>query len=171
MFAKENIFKIKQAFSEQLLLDLSLKNLYLPYSMALKQALSLGYNSTILCPVMTNCAIEWANFHAVIINEIMHFTNISPLPVCLISGGNFNNNSTDNQLFLFHLLKSLRAEEDSVSMACFEFENDFYKYSFTHNSSQNLIEKPNQIQVEKYQLNYKLKSKLALRLFLLEKTI
>ncbi len=167
MFAKQNIFNIIQAFSEQLSKDLDLKNIYLAYNMALKQAVSLGYNSTIICPIMAGSPQEWAHFQAIIINEIVHFTNISPLPVCLISGGILNNTAQCNQLFLFYLLQSLRGE-GNISSACAEFQDNSYKFNFVHNSSKDSIQKAENIKTAQHTINYKLNKKLNLRIFLLE---
>jgi hypothetical protein len=84
---------------------------YSLYVAALNQAIALGYNATIACPIMTGSPLEWAHFHAVLVNEIICFTSIVKTPACLISGGPLDKSADRNKIFAEEALGNLRSEK------------------------------------------------------------
>jgi hypothetical protein len=80
---------------------------YKLYERILNEAVKLGYNSTIICPKMNDDVEAWAQFQAVLINEITHFTNMAETPACLISAGQLSSQD-GHQDFAFQLLSNIR---------------------------------------------------------------
>lgn len=92
-------------------------NFYGIYYQALQKAVSLGYNSSIICPIMTGSPTEWANFQLVLMNEITRFTSIVKKPACLISGGPFDSSDDRNKKFIQQIATGLNREHP-LSVMC-----------------------------------------------------
>jgi hypothetical protein len=69
------------------------RQINIPFVNSLNQAVKLGFNTSIICPIAKDPFKEWAQMLAVLVNEIIRFTNICPTPACLILGNSFAKNT------------------------------------------------------------------------------
>ena len=112
------------------------------YKFALKAACELNYNSTILCPVLSGSAKDWAHFQVALVNEIIYFTQIAQTPACLISGG-FLNNLAENRHFEFakYFFENLYETNHQISLVSLNSSENSFKV-FSKNNFEQITENP-----------------------------
>ncbi|MDX1919450.1 MAG: hypothetical protein SFU25_01805 [Candidatus Caenarcaniphilales bacterium] len=76
------------------------------------------YNSTILCPIQSGPAKDWAEQAAVLVNEALRFTNIVSLPAVFILGGSLDGSSARNLDFAYHFFTNLHPDIFSLPFSC-----------------------------------------------------
>jgi hypothetical protein len=135
--------KIAKIFYEKIQPKTSLEaeDIYSIYVDCLNQACKSGYNSTILCPFMTEKPLDAANFHVQLINEIAFFTHIIEAPACLISGGPLDGSDDMNRKFL-EGIKVNNLYTTDLTVFTISSNGDFMYFNGTNEiESQNLFAK------------------------------